>query len=321
MKYPYTYLLPFLTKVALLSVAALVFITTGVKAQELGNESQPQQPLGAQYFMNQYLANPAMAGLGKGLNVDFAHRKLWQDIPGGPVTTSVAANIPVTQRVGAGAQIYSDKAGLLKQFRAVITYAYHLPLNEEKETALHFGLSLALDNKRLDTKAIEGDPNDPSVRKYNNRDNFFDADYGMAFTNHNLTLQAAVPSLFAKFKKDEYEAFDRSLFFAAASYKVESEGVISYIEPKLCLRGIKGEASIFDIGANLAVMEEFANVFMMYHSTRNFSAGVGFRFKSVAGLQLIYNSQTAGFKNYTDGAFEINLHLNLFSKLVPGTQP
>lgn len=77
---------------------------------------------------------------------------------------------------------------------------------------------------------------------------------------------------------------------------------------------------MIDIGANVAVLNDLANVFAMYHSTRNFSAGMGFNFKQNAGLQLIYNSQTSGLKNYTDGAFEINLHLNLFRKLVPGTQ-
>ncbi|UYQ94898.1 PorP/SprF family type IX secretion system membrane protein [Chitinophaga horti] len=311
---------PLLTKTAL-SAATLLLLQTGIKAQELGNETQVQHPLAAQYFMNQYLANPAMAGLGKGLKLDFAHRRMWQEIDGGPVTTSVTANIPVTSRVAAGAQVYSDKAGLLGQTRIAVTYAYHLPLNLEKETALHFGLSGVLDNKRISYKGMQGDPNDPAVARYNARDNFFDADFGMAYTNHNMTLQASVPSLFAKFTKDEYEAFDRALFFAAASYKVEThDGTISYIEPKICVRGIKGESSLIDIGANLAVLDEFANLFAMYHSTRNFSAGLGFNFKSNAGLQLIYNSQTAGLKNYTSGAFEINLHLNLFRKLVPQTE-
>lgn len=313
MKYSY--------RASLLTLAALVLLQLVAQAQELGNETQAQHPLGAQYFFNQYLANPAMAGMGTGVKFDFAHRRMWQDIQGGPVTTAVTADIPVTSRVATGAQVYSDKAGLLGQTRVALTYAYHLPLNIEKETALHLGFSAVLDAKRIDKKGLEGDPNDPLVQRYNARDNFFDADFGAAFTNHNLTLQAAVPSLFAKFKKDKYNSFDRSLFFMAASYKVETEdGVISYVEPKIALRAIKGESSMIDIGANLALMQEFANVFAVYHSTRNFSTGVGFNFRSNVGVQLIYNSQTAGLKNYTNGAFEVNLHLNLFKKLVPSTE-
>ncbi|MCK7554842.1 hypothetical protein MKQ70_07420 [Chitinophaga sedimenti] len=46
MKYSY--------RASLLTLAALVLLQLVAKAQELGNETQAQHPLGAQYFFNQY---------------------------------------------------------------------------------------------------------------------------------------------------------------------------------------------------------------------------------------------------------------------------
>ncbi|WP_177192210.1 hypothetical protein [Chitinophaga arvensicola] len=43
-----------------------------------------------------------------------------------------------------------------------------------------------------------------------------------------------------------------------------------------------------------------------------FHAGVGANYRSIAGFQLICNSQTSGLSNYTNGTFEINLTVTLF---------
>ena len=70
-------------------------------------------PLGQAYFQNQYLANPAMAGLGEGLRVNAGYRQQWTSMPGSPSTQFLTGDYGFKNRVGLGANIYHEKAGLL----------------------------------------------------------------------------------------------------------------------------------------------------------------------------------------------------------------
>lgn len=282
-------------------------------AQTAGNPSQLYEPLAAQYFLAPYLANPAMAGIDTGLHVYLAYQRPWSDMPGAPEAKSLTADYKLFHRVGIGMNIFNDKAGLLNNTKVAFSYAYHLPLNADERSMLHFGLSGAFIARRLDTKAINGDMNDPNIGAFNRRDNYFEADFGMAFTHKGFSLQGSLPNLVSLVKdKSSDFGINRNVFFAAAAYRFPVNDQLTSIEPKVCLRGIKGYENIIDAGANFVFLEDLVNVFGMYHSSRSFSAGAGINYKSVAGFQLVYNSQTAGLANYTNGTFELDLVVHLF---------
>ncbi|WP_235524284.1 PorP/SprF family type IX secretion system membrane protein, partial [Pedobacter sp. Hv1] len=93
----------------------------------LGTTASAQlNPLGSQYYNNQYLINPAFAGMGQGLKLNAAYRKLWSGIPGSPLTQNITADYGFG-KVGVGLNVNNESAGLLRQTRAVASYAYHLP--------------------------------------------------------------------------------------------------------------------------------------------------------------------------------------------------
>ncbi|RAJ75024.1 type IX secretion system PorP/SprF family membrane protein [Chitinophaga dinghuensis] len=280
--------------------------------QDWSKGTAPLQPLASQYFQNQYLANPAFAGIDTGLHINLSYRGQWSDVPGSPVTKAGTADYYVGNRVGAGLNVFNDKAGLINRTKVALTYAYHLPLNASGKDMLHFGLSLGINAERLDKSAIIGETNDPTIGGFNRRDNYFEVDYGMAYTNHNLTLQAAVPNIMNYLRKDENKTVDMTTVYAAASYKIELSDAVPYIEPKVCFRGVRGYDNLVDIGANVVFLQKYLNVFGMYHTSKNFTVGAGLNYKSIAGFQVMYTTQTAGLKNYTSGALEIGLVVHLF---------
>jgi type IX secretion system PorP/SprF family membrane protein len=282
-------------------------------AQSAGNPAMLIEPLAAQYFQNQYLANAAMAGIDSGLHLNLAYRHQWSGVPGAPETKAFTADYLLFKRVGIGMNIFNDKAGLLNNTKVAFTYAYHLPLSASGASVLHFGLSGAFIARRLDTKLVNGDITDPTINAFNRRDNYFEADFGMAYTRKGLSVQGSLPNLVSFVKNNSSETgIDRTLFFAAAGYKFETGEQLSSVEPKLCLRGVKGYDHIIDAGANFTFLQQQLNAFGMYHSSQSFSVGIGANYRSIAGFQLVYNSQTAGLSNYTNGTFEINLMVNLF---------
>ncbi|WP_212005129.1 PorP/SprF family type IX secretion system membrane protein [Chitinophaga sp. HK235] len=297
----------------ILLLGAFALSNSSASAQNVGNPSQLYEPMAAQYFLNQYMANAAMAGIDTGLHVYLAYQRQSSDMPGAPQAKALTADYKLFKRVGIGMNIFNDKAGLLNNTKVAFTYAYHLPLSASELSILHFGLSGAFINRRLDTKSINGDITDPSINAFNRRDNYFEADFGMAFTRKGLNLQTSLPNLVSLLKdKSNDIGVNRSLFYSAASYRFDIDDQLTSIEPKVCLRGIKGYDNIIDAGANFVFFEDLFNVMAMYHSTKSFSAGAGINYKSVAGFQLVYNSQTSGLANYTNGTFELNLVVHLF---------
>lgn len=282
---------------------ALVTMGTSVKAQ--------LNPLSAQYFTNQYLINPALAGAGQGLKLNGAYRKLWSNVPGSPLIQNLTADYGFN-KVGLGLTVNNESAGLQRQTRVVGSYAYHLPLNDEGKQ-LHFGVSFGFMSQRLENADIYGNPNDPTVGQYNDRKTYMDGDFGLAYTSDKLNVQAAVPNLKSVLKKDVIKLADVATFYTAVSYKINiSEGVEGMdLEPKVAYRGVKGFDNIWDAGAQLSIANKQVLLLGMYHSTKNVTFGLGMDYKKKYLISGTYTTQTSALSSYTNGSFELNLRLNL----------
>lgn len=267
------------------------------------------RPLGAQYYENQYISNPAFAGMNDGLNLNLSYRNQWRSIPGSPVTMAFSGDYRY-ERVGVGLTVYNDDAGLIGRTRAMGTYAYHLPLNAENQF-LHFGVSLGFMQERLDNPNIIAEPDDPSAARFNERKAFVDGDFGLAYTNERITLQAALPNLKKFLKKDNQNTVDGSTYFLAFSYKIGTKLDVVSIEPKISFRGAKDIDNIWDIGTNLKLENNILSFLAMYHSDKSSTFGVGVNYDRYF-IQGFYTSQLAGERQRTGGDFEINLKVNLF---------
>lgn len=105
------------------------------------------------YFQNQYLANPAMAGLEKGLNLNIGYQRQWAPVPENPVLMNATMEYNSGNRASLGLNVSSDKAGLINRTKVMRTYAYHLPIggNDQK---INFGLSLGANFAAIDYSKI-----------------------------------------------------------------------------------------------------------------------------------------------------------------------
>lgn len=288
----------------LLTITALCFLGIEVKAQ--------LNPLNSQYFFNPYQVNPAYAGHTNGLNVNLNYRKQWSNIPGAPSTQNITADYQLN-KVGLGINFFNEKAGSLQRTKAVATYAYHLPLNNESQR-LNFGVSVGIMNERIDYSNVNGDLSDLTLSEFNDRGAQFDGDFGMAYTSNKLNVEAAIPNIRGLIKQNDDNQVDRSRFYAAASYKINTGlGANALeIEPKVAFRNIQGYKSIFDAGANL----NFAGkLFLMgmYHSTNSASFGAGINYKSSFSVMGFYTTETSALQGMANGTFEISLKATLFN--------
>ncbi len=290
----------------------MVSLPNLLQAQGFDQHMPPQDPLLTSYFQNRYLANPAMAGADSGLNINIGYRKQWKEVTDAPVTFALTGDYRLGKKMGIGITVLNDQAGVLKQNRVALTYAYHVQLSEEEQ--LHLGVTGALDNRHIEKR--KNAPQDPYVDEFNKKGNEFQADLGVAYTNDKLTLQASLPNITRTFRNtDEVEPRSSPGFFASASYKLGTKcAQINSIEPLVAFRAVKGFKAVADVGAKVNFYRSTVNMFALYHSNNAVSAGVGFQFKNSIEVQASYTSQTANVQGNMniDGNFGLGIKIRLF---------
>ncbi len=287
-----------------LGFLALVFTAS------ISNSTAQINPLGAQYFHNQYLANPAMAGYQSGLRLNLGYRNQWDNIPGSPINISVTGDYG-TEKVGVGINFFKDEAGLYNRSRIQGSYAYHLPLIDDSQK-LHFGISLGIQTERLNNQAIVGAPNDQVVNSFNDQESILDGDFGMAYTSSNFSVSGSISNLSRQLKIEDQQTADFGMFYTAIGYKIKLTDW--HVEPKVAYRGVLNFQNILDVGAEISTSSDQLLFMSMYHSNKTMSFGMSYHQKKDWQLFLMYNNPTQELKSYATGTFEIGLQLNLIKK-------
>jgi len=266
----------------------------------------------AQFFQDRYLTNPAMAGLDKGFNLDLGYQQQFTAVSGSPKIQYLTADYNVGGNVGLGFNLNSGQDGLINTTRVMGTYAYHVPLSLDDK--LNFGLSLGVNDSYIDDSKIQGDQNDLSVYRFNQRTIYFDGDLGASYTSNQLNVQLAIPNLKTLLFKNNDEQnlqADRSVFYSAVSYKMESTADDNgfTIEPLVAFRGFKNAQSILDAGANFDFPQYDFNLSGMYHTNQSATFALGLTFSPVDAF-FAYSLNMAQVTTLNN-TFEIGLKIKL----------
>lgn len=296
-------------KNTLKALLLLATVFTGIKTA-----SAQLNPYASMYFQNQYLSNPAMAGLDQGLNLNLAIRQQWATLPGSPKAQFISGDYNAGKHVGLGLSVSNDQTGLVRQTRAVATYAYHVILGADNQQ-LSFGLSAGISTQHINYNEVNGDQGDVQVDRYNNQNRAYpDGDFGVSYTSNNLTVQGALPNLNHFFKtSNTILGVDRSVFITSVSYKFALNVLDgSALEPKLVFRGVDGYKSVLDAGLNLSLKNDLLHLYSMYHSSQSESFGFGANISKTVQLMLFYTTENTPLKTYTNGDFEVGLKLHLY---------
>jgi type IX secretion system PorP/SprF family membrane protein len=272
-------------------------------------------PFQAMYFQNPYQYNPAMAGMDHVLNLNLGYRQQWTGFTGAPKTSSFTADYQPVEKVGVGLNINDDQEGLIRDTRVMGSYAYHLPLSGNNDK-LSFGLSLGVDDGRIDYSKVHGDVTDIELAQYNQLKPYVDGDFGIAYTNDRLSVNAALPDLKSTFFKSSDQRFDadRLMFITVASYKIDFDPDHDKgfsLEPLAAFRMVRGYNDIVDCGFNFIMNNYGLSLQGIYHSSQSMDVGINLDQRTYL-LSFNYNLETGPFTTYAYGTFEFGLKLRLF---------
>jgi len=153
-----------------------------------------QSPYYTQYILNNFLINPAVAGMDNYTDIKASHRVQWEGLQDAPVTTYLTVNGPVKRKLydvdretptsvypsgrnpmlggdsyqppdehsGIGLTMMNDATGPLNRFSVAGAYSYHLNLTRTSNLAL--GVSAGFSQLSLDPSKLNfATSNDPAV--------------------------------------------------------------------------------------------------------------------------------------------------------------
>ena len=266
----------------------------------------------AMYFQNQYINNPAMAGLQEGMKFNLGYQRQWDEVPGNPILMNATFEYNGGNRTGLGLNLTSDRAGLINRTRIVGTYAYHLPVGAEEK--LHFGLSAGAKFASIDMNKVSGDRDDVVLQNFNEGAKI-DGDLGMAYTSRLLTVQASLPKLHDLFYENDngvQNYADRTTFYSAISYKflLSNYDESLNIEPIVAYRGIKGHKDILDMGGRFNFTDYKMNISALYHTNKTVSTAFGISVDDL-GVFLAYSKYFGSLGAYANNTFEVGLNYKL----------
>jgi type IX secretion system PorP/SprF family membrane protein len=327
---------------SLFTLSIICFVTVVSFAQ--------QRPHYTQYILNNYIINPAVAGIENYTDVKISHRHQWVGLQDAPVTTYLTIQGPLRKsdygretatgfhasgenprgkaywqdytraepHGGIGFTMINDRTGPLNRFAAYGTYAYHLGISNK--TSIAAGISAGLQNMRLDAGKLNFEvPIDPAVAGsgYLNRINP-DINAGVWLYSANyfagISLQQIIPSKI-KFTGDTIKLLGGRLVphtFITAGYRMLLSDDISFL-PSVLIKYVSPLPVGVDINAKVQY-QDFLWAGGSFRYKDGFAAMVGLNISNSLNIGYSYDITTSRLNTVSRGTHEIIVGILLGNK-------
>lgn len=304
--------------------------------------SAQQRPYYTQYIMNNYIINPAVAGIENYWDVKASHRLQWVGLQDAPVTTYLSVHGPLKKsdydresatsfhasgsnprgqaywrdyvspepHHGIGFTILNDKTGPLNRFAAYGTYSYHLSLSPR--TSLAAGISGGITNMSLDAGKLNFGTTtvDPAVAGsgvINRIKPDISAGLWLYSANYflGISAQQIIPQQVA-FSDNTVHLQDGKLIphlFLSAGYRIPLTENISFL-PSTLIRYVNPLPVGFDVNAKFQY-QDLLWAGGSYRYQDGFAAMVGINISNTINIGYSYDMQTSNLNMVSKGTHEI----------------
>jgi type IX secretion system PorP/SprF family membrane protein len=252
------------------------------------NTHAQQIPLYSQHFHNQFIFNPAWAGLHPFGSANLTHRAQWTGLEEGPQTTLFSYDMPFyEQRSGAGITLYQDRLKFNRRFKLMGTYAYHIIGEYENSSTLSFGLSGGIVHNRMDLSDLfVRHYTDPYIFGNTGRYTGFEVAFGMLYNFKNkLQLGLSAPQLLnAGFSfTDENQNNIRLVnhFLLSIKGDIGFNSGYSKLEPMLMVRQVLNAPIQLDFGAQYSY-RDIVRVSAAYRTQYAITLCAGFNYERLS---------------------------------------
>ena len=310
-----------------------------------------QRPYYTQYIMNNYIINPAVAGIENYWDVKVSHRIQWVGLQDAPVTTYFTIHGPLKKSAyeresatsfhasgqnprgeaywreytsaephhGVGFTLLNDKTGPLNRFAMYGTYSYHLGISPRASLAA--GISAGITNMSLDASKLNfgGSNVDPAVAGsgvINKIKPDISAGLWLYAKDYfiGLAAQQIIPQQIAFSDNTVYLQSGKLVphLFLSAGYRMQLSDDISFL-PSTLVRYISPLPVGFDVNAKFQY-QDLIWAGASYRHQDGFAALVGLNINHNINIGYSYDMQTSNLNTVSRGTHEILIGFLLGNK-------
>ena len=268
---------------------------------------------------NNYVINPAIAGMYDYYQVNTTIRNQWAGMNEGPRTSVISIYGKHSDNVGLGGTVYNDITGPTSRIGGSASYTYAFQVTQK------VNISLALQAGFTQFKIIKNnipveDQQDPLMMGGDVVRSLPDATFGLNLSGNKWYIGAAIPQLLSSELKLMDDDFARiydtisqngklaSHIYILGSYTYDINPMIS-IEPSVFLKSVKGAKTQIDLGLKGEYKEMFW-IGMNYKANNNLSsiaALLGYNINDRFNIGYSYGIPSSTTNNYHSGSHEFML--------------
>ena len=282
-----------------------------------------QLPQITQYMNNNYVINPAVAGMYDYYQVNTTIRNQWAGINDAPRTSVISIYGRHSEHVGLGGTVYNDVTGPTSRIGGAASYTYAFQLTQKVK------LSLALQGGFTQFKIIKNnipvmDQDDPLMLGGDVVRTLPDATFGFNVSGNKWYIGAAIPQLLSSELRLMDDDFARiydttsqngklaSHIYVLGSYTYDINPTIS-IEPSFFLKSVAGAKTQIDFGVK-SEYKEMIWVGMNYEMNNDLSsiaALLGYKINDRFNIGYSYGMPSSATSSYHSGSHEFMLGIKL----------
>ena len=282
-----------------------------------------QLPQITQYMNNNYVINPAVAGMYDYYQVNTTIRNQWAGINDAPRTSVISIYGRHSEHVGLGGMVYNDVTGPTSRIGGAASYTYAFQLTQKVK------LSLALQGGFTQFKLIKSElsveqPGDVIIMGGDIVRTLPDATFGLNLSGDKWYIGAAIPQLLSSELRLMDDDFARiydttsqngklaSHIYVLGSYTYDINPTIS-IEPSFFLKSVAGAKTQIDFGVK-SEYKEMIWVGMNYEMNNDLSsiaALLGYKINDRFNIGYSYGMPSSATSSYHSGSHEFMLGIKL----------
>jgi len=297
----------------------LSFIIIAASALRLNAQQIPHY---SQYWLNDYVLNPALAGTKSYFEAKSNNRYQWVGITDAPRTYILSLNGPIAkEHMGVGGYVFTDIVGPTRRTGGYASYAYQLNITEDIKLGL--GLSVGVLQFALDAAKINmRDAFDPALSNGLQSIVLPDASFGfLAYAKNWYIGGTANQLLNNQVRFFNLPALNNTTsrlvthVTAMAGYKYYFTDDFA-VEPSVFLKYVAPVPMQID-GSLRILYKEKIWMGATYRTSDAIVGTIGYVMNNNLTFGYAYDYSTSNLRNYSTGTHEVMLGVRFYQKRIP----
>jgi type IX secretion system PorP/SprF family membrane protein len=272
-------------------------------------------PAFRQFYFNQYLFNPAFAGIDGYTKASILYRKQWQGFNNAPSAAGFTLEYPTKNKASFGINFLSHEIVALRTSSIQTTFAYRIPLSVNQ--FLFFGLSGGVGSTKLNISDADYS-NDPTILAAADASFYAHANFGAVYQLAGLRVGFSLPKLINQNyfgslanESSSYAQLRNQLY--SLSYKIQA-GSFS-IEPYALYR-LNQDFQDWWEAATILYFKEKVWIGGSYHNTQGAGFFLGADIKEKFRFGYSYELPPLDNKFINASSHEVHIQIRLGKKRV-----